>query len=121
MNINVDAIGAYITNNFWYEKNSNGTDSSDSLLEAINSENTGLSSSLGTDSSSSYFDTVDISLTTDFFTKLKELQQNDPEKFQELFQKLGETLKNAKGYAGHILNNLSQAVADGADITDVIL
>lgn len=120
MGATMDAISAYITSSFWYEKDSNATDSSDPLLEAGGSKQTSLFSTLGTNDATSYFDSVDLSQTADFFTKLKALAQNDPEKFQELFQKLGETLKNAKGYAEHVLTNLSQAVAEGAEITDVI-
>jgi len=117
----IDAISSYITGKVWYGKDDDMSDVSDPLLEANSSKQTGLLSTLGTSSASSYFDSVDLSQTADFFTKLKQLEQDEPEKFQELFQKLGETLKNAKGYAGHILASLSQAVAEGAEITDVIL
>ncbi|MEN6475048.1 MAG: hypothetical protein ABFD81_13620 [Syntrophaceae bacterium] len=121
MGATMDTISAYITNSFWYEKDSNSTEVSDPLLEENRSKQNSLFSTLGTNDSTSYFDSVDLSQTADFFTKLKALAQDDPEKFQALFQKLGETLKNAKGYAGQVLTNLAQEVADGADITDVII
>jgi len=121
MGATMDAISAYITSSFWYEKGTNATDIPDPLLEATGSKQTSLSSTLGARDSRSSFDSVVFSQTADFFTKLKELAQKDPERFQALFQKLGETLKNAKGYAGHVLTNLAQEVADGADITDVLM
>ncbi len=117
----LDMIRVNNTSSFWYEREDAATDFSDPLLEASGSTKPPRISTLGTLSSSSSLDTVDFSQTNEFFAKLKELARNDPETFKELFQKLGQTLKNAKGYAGHILSNLSQAVADGADVTDVIV
>lgn len=98
-----------------------GQELSDPLLEVNDTKKqSDIFSILGTNNSSSLSDSVDFSQTADFFSKLKQQEQSDPDKFKELVRKLGQRLQCAGGSAGQILAGLAQQVADGADITEVI-
>jgi hypothetical protein len=120
MNMSINVINTYTTLSTLYGRYLNTTDSSDPLLEANSTEQSSLSSTLGTSSSSYSSDSVDISQTATFFSKLQQLEQTDPDKYEDVVKKLGGILKSARGYEGQALSDLSQQVADGADITDVI-
>jgi hypothetical protein len=113
--MNINGINAYTLSALY------GQDSSDPLLETSDTKKqSDLYSILGTSSSSSLSDSVDFSQTADFFSKLKQLEQSDPDKFKELAQKLGQRLQSAGGFAGQVLAGLAQQVADGTDISEVI-
>ncbi len=117
----ISGINAYLALSALYGQDKSSTDSSDPLLEAVSTRKTDLSSVLGTDSSSSIFDKTDFSGTAEFFSKLQQLGQTDPYKYEEVVKKLAERLQGARGYAGQVLDALIQKVSEGADIAEVIL
>jgi hypothetical protein len=120
MNMSINGISTYITLSALYGQDLNSTNSSDPLLEVNSTEQSDMFSTLGTGNSSSLSDSVNFSQTADFFSKLKQLEQTDPDKYKEVVKKLGERLQSARGYEGQVFSDLSQQVADGADISDVI-
>ena len=118
--MSINGINTYTILSALYGQDLNSTNSSDPLLETSSPKQSDSSSTLETSSSFSLSDWVDFSQKSDFFSKLNQLEQTDPDKFKEVVNKLGKKLENARGYAGQVLSALSQKVADGADITDVI-
>ena len=118
--MSINGISTYTTLSALYGQDVSSSNSSDPLLATSSSKQSDVFSALETNSSSSLSDSADFSQTSDFFSKLKQLEQTDPDKFKEVVKKLGEKLESARGYAGQILSDLSQKVANGADISDVI-
>ena len=113
-------ISIYTALSTLYGQDLNSTSSSDPLLETSSTDQSNIFSTPETSSSSTVSDSVDLSQTADFFSKLRQLGQTDPDTFKKVVEKLGEKLERAQGYAGQVLSDISQKVADGADITSVI-
>jgi hypothetical protein len=117
--MSVNGINGIISN-VWYGQDVSSTDS-DPLLEVNSKKKTDLYSALNAGTSSMLDDSVDLSQTASFFSKLQQLESSDPEKFKEVAKGLAERLKNAKGSEQYVFADLAQQVADGGDISDVIL
>ena len=119
--MSINGISTYTTLSALYGQDLSSTNSSDPLLEVSSTKQSNIFSTLETGSSSTLSDSVDFSQTSDFFSKLKQLDQTDPDKFKEVVKKLGGMLKSARGYEGQVFSNLAQQVTNGADISDVIM
>ncbi|MDM7935778.1 MAG: hypothetical protein QUS08_10370, partial [Methanothrix sp.] len=118
VSMSISGINAYLALSSLYGKE---TGSSDPLLEPGSARKTELYSALVSESSCSLFDTADLSGTADFFSRLQQLEQTDPDKYEEVVKKLAERLQSARGYAGQVFDAMIQKVAEGADITEVIM
>ncbi|HVN71987.1 MAG TPA: hypothetical protein VMU10_08200 [Desulfomonilia bacterium] len=118
--MSINGISIYTALSALYGQDLNAGTSSDPLLEVDNTKQSDIFSTLGTAGSSSLYDSVDLSQTAGFFSKLKQLEQSDPDKYTAVVKKLGEKLQNARGYEGQVFALLARQVAEGADITEVI-
>lgn len=110
--MSINGISAYTTLSTLYGQYINSTDQSDPLLTPEGSGTTQSSSSLS--------DSVDLSQTADFFSKLKQLEQTDPTKFKEILTKLAGKLQSANGYEETVFSDLAKSVANGADISKLL-
>jgi hypothetical protein len=112
-------------------------------LNAITNQSSLISSLYGTDSTSeasndvsqiletnsvghTTSDSIDFSKPGELFSKLKELQQADPEKFKQVCADIAQKLKSASqdqsGFGSKMLSDLAekfQNVADGGDISQL--
>jgi hypothetical protein len=121
MSMNMNGISSYITQSTLYGQDISSTDQSDPLLTPDVSGATQPSTytTLGV-SNSSLYDSVDVSQTADFFSKLQQLEQTDPNKFKEVLTKLADKLQKAHGSEEQVFSNLAQSVANGADISQLL-
>jgi hypothetical protein len=119
--MSISGINSYIMNALYGQDSGNST-ASDPLLEVKSKKGTDVFSVLGTGNSSSLLDdSVDFSQTADFFSKLQKLEKTDPDKFKEVAAKLGKRLQGARMNGGYFLSDISRQVAEGEDISKVIL
>jgi hypothetical protein len=112
MNMSINGINTYTTLSTLYGQCINSTDQSDPLLKSGGNSTTQSNSSLS--------DSVDLSQTADFFSKLKQLEQTDPTKFKEILTKLAEKLQSAHGSEEQIFSDLAKSVANGTDISKLL-
>jgi hypothetical protein len=121
MIMDMNGISSYITQSTLYGQDVNSTDQSDLLLtpEVSGSTQSSIFTTLGT-SSSSLADSVDLSQTADFFSKMQKLEQTDPVKFKEVLTKLAEKLQSARGFEEQVFSDLANRVSNGADITQLL-
>jgi hypothetical protein len=121
MSMSINGISSYITQSTLYGQDINSTDQSDPLLmpDVSGTTQSSIFATLG-GSNSSLSDSVDLSQTADFFSKLQQLEQTDPNKFKEVLTKLAEKLQSAHGFEEQVFSDLAQSVANGADITQLL-
>jgi hypothetical protein len=121
MNMNINGISNYITQSTLYGQDITSTDQSDPLLtpDVSGTTQSSIFTTLG-GSNSAFSDSVDLSQTADFFNKMQQLEQTDPNKFKEVLTKLAEKLQSAHGFEEQVFSDLAQSVANGADISQLL-
>lgn len=119
--MNINGISNYITQSTLYGQDITSTDQSDPLLtpDVSGTTQSSIFTTLG-GSNSAFSDSVDLSQTADFFNKMQQLEQTDPNKFKEVLTKLAEKLQSAHGFEEQVFSDLAQSVANGADISQLL-
>ncbi len=122
--MSINGISGYTLINALYGLDSDSSSQANPLLEPEKSSSakTGLYSCLTLSDSTSgslLDDSVDLSATAEFFSQLKQLREEDPDTFEKVFQRIGETLKNARGSEQQVFSVMAGYVSGGGDIADL--
>jgi hypothetical protein len=121
MNMSTNAINSYTLLNALYGKDIN---LADPLLapdkSSTESDIFSYQAAADDNSSSLFSDSVNVSQTAEFFSKLQEIEKTDPDKYKEIIAGLGEKLKSARGFEGEVFSGLVQGVANGKDLAQLL-
>lgn len=119
--MSTDPIKSYSNNiGILYGDNPYRKNNTDTIAETGATAKNDEKSTPAPSSSASGADMVNLSQSSGFFQKLKQLEENDPEKYSELFNKLEKKLDSALGYAGQILTDINKRISNGEDLSEIL-